>query len=361
MQNKSEEKQNVNNIVTEVQGLASISKKVKESVVNINRSELRFLVDSYYQRQKIRKSTENQIRSLKQGFDSSNEENDIPSALSWIALNQKNEETQIKKMLESYVLNDPVGRWAMSNMGVGPISTAAFLAYFDIDKATHYGQFWSYAGLNNNNNPWLGTNKATIFVNGWLKNHPDENPKDISDNIVVDACVTYNRTYASSINQSYDKNKLESGKKVITKNSVIAWLSKPPYNLKLKTVCWNLGESFLKVSNKEKSLYGRLIKERMVYEKSKNEKGEYAEEAKKKLESCNIQDKKTKEIYESGKLPDGHILERCKRYAVKIFISHLFEAMWYNKYHVQAPVPYPIEHMGHDDYIYPENDYREFI
>ena len=351
------------NASVEVQGLASISKDVKESVVGITRDEVRFLVDSYYQRQEVRKATDNQVRSLIQGYDSDGSDETevkVPSALEWLAANQRNEEAQIKKMLETYAESDPVGRWLMAIIGIGPVISAGLIAYFDIDKCTHFNQFHSYAGLNDNNNPWLGTEKAKKEVSEWLKEHPDENPKNLSDTIVIDICAKYHRTYESSIKQAYDQKKLDKGKKVITKASVEAWLAKPPYNTKLKTLCWKIGGSFMKMSNKEGSLYGKLYKQRLVYEQGKNERGEYAKEAAKKLATCNIKDKKTRKIYESGKLPDGHILARAKRATVKIFIAHLFEAMYWNKYHETPPTAYAIQYLGHTDYIAPEVDYRDY-
>ena len=96
----------------EVQGLASISKNVKESVVTINsRNELRFLVDQYYQAQSYRIAADNQIRSIKQGYDTSDSEEEIPSALEWVSKNLTNQEAQIKSMLDYYTDSVPVGRW----------------------------------------------------------------------------------------------------------------------------------------------------------------------------------------------------------------------------------------------------------
>lgn len=360
---KKEKITNYENQQVEVQGLASISKDVKQSVVSISRNEIRFLVDSYYQRQDVRKASANQVRSLKQGYDSdgtNNTENEIPMALEWLTANQKNEEAQLKKMLETYAKNDPVGQWLLSIVGIGPVIAAGLLAYFDIDKCNHFNQFHSYAGLNDNNNPWLGKDKAKAEVTNWLNEHPEEDPKNLTDEIVIYICGKYHRTYETSIKQAYDSKELEKGKKVLTKSSVESWLAKPPYNKELKTLCWKIGESFLKVSNKENSLYGKLFKQRMAYEKANNEAGKYANEAAKKLATCKITDKKTREIYESGKLTEGHILSRVKRYTVKIFIAHLFEAMWWNKYHTDPPCCYAIQFLGHTDYIAPEVDYRDY-
>jgi hypothetical protein len=58
-----------------------------------------------------------------------------------------------------------------------------------------------------------------------------------------------------------------------------------------------------------------------------------------------------KAIYESGKLPAGHIISRAKRYAVKIFISHLF-SVWYEMDRGELPPkPYALSVLGHGDEI----------
>ena len=124
--------------------------------------------------------------------------------------------------------------------------------------------------------------------------------------------------------------------------------TKRPHNAALKTLCWKLGESFVKVSGKEDAVYGKLYKERKAEESAKNERGEFADQAKQKLEKFKIG--KTTDAYKAysvGKLPPGHIHARAKRYAVKMFLSHLHEA-WYEHHHGKAaPAPYVFAHAGH--------------
>lgn len=145
-----------------VEGLAKLSKEVKESVVHVTRNEARFLVDTYYQIQKMRLTSDNQIRAIANQFDEQSEE--IPVALQWISANTRNQEEQIKKMLDVYTSSTPVGQWCKATKGIGPVLAAGCLSFFDIKKVNHYNQFWSYAGLNDYNNPWLGTEKANKIV-----------------------------------------------------------------------------------------------------------------------------------------------------------------------------------------------------
>ncbi len=55
---------------------------------------------------------------------------------------------------------------------------------------------------------------------------------------------------------------------------------KRPFNAKLKTLCFKIGESFVKVKSREQDVYGKIYKERKALEMSRNEQGLFAEQAK---------------------------------------------------------------------------------
>lgn len=123
---------------------------------------------------------------------------------------------------------------------------------------------------------------------------------------------------------------------------------KRPYNARLKTLCWKIGQCFIKVQNNEEDVYGKIFAIRKAYEIERNEKGELADQAKAKLERFNI--KKTTDAYKwysQGKLPPAHINQRASRYAVKIFLNHLF-SVWYEMEHKEKPPkPYAIAILNH--------------
>lgn len=128
---------------------------------------------------------------------------------------------------------------------------------------------------------------------------------------------------------------------------------KRPWNAELKTLCWKIANSFVRQSL-DKSFYRRLYDERKAYEERKNEAGDYAAQAKAKLESFNIgKDTIARKWYEQGKLPPGHIHARAMRYVVKIFLSHWWETAYRLRFNTEPPKPYAIAHMGHVDYIPP--------
>lgn len=128
---------------------------------------------------------------------------------------------------------------------------------------------------------------------------------------------------------------------------------KRPFNAALKTLCWKIGESFVKVSGHEDAVYGRLYLERKALEIQKNDNGDFKDQAEAKLERFNIG--KTTDAYKAyskGKLPPAHVHARAKRYAVKMFLSHFWE-VWRGIEGLPTPAPYAIEHLGHAHKIKP--------
>lgn len=127
---------------------------------------------------------------------------------------------------------------------------------------------------------------------------------------------------------------------------------KRPWNARLKTLSWKIGESFVKVQNHKDDIYGKIYLRRKQYEEGKNEHGDYADQARIKLEKFKI-GKATGayKAYNIGKLPKGHIHERAKRVAVKLFLSHLHEAWYFYQYQKEPPIPYVISILGHADRI----------
>lgn len=128
---------------------------------------------------------------------------------------------------------------------------------------------------------------------------------------------------------------------------------KRPWNAELKTLCWKIGQSFIKTSGYEDGFYGKLYladKERRM---AKNEAGGFADLARETLETKNIQDKELLATLKAGKIPQSRILSQSARYATKIFLAHWHEVAYRDHYKAEPPKPYIIEHGGHAHYIAP--------
>ena len=125
---------------------------------------------------------------------------------------------------------------------------------------------------------------------------------------------------------------------------------KRPWNAGLKTLCWKAGQSFMKFSGRDDCYYGHIYRERKNFEIARNERGdnkELAEQLKEKVS-------KNTEAYKhfsNGLLPPGQIDARARRYAVKLFLSHLHGAWYEAHFGTKPPLPYPIAHMGHAHFI----------
>jgi len=127
------------------------------------------------------------------------------------------------------------------------------------------------------------------------------------------------------------------------------------YNPELKKMFWKVGQSFVRANNPEVNTYRRIYDERKLYEQAKNLAGDYKSQADDILAAKKIEAADYKATLEKGMLSDGHIDARCKRYAVKMFISHYFELAYFSL-HQELPVrPFVIEHLGHIDYVRPPN------
>jgi hypothetical protein len=128
--------------------------------------------------------------------------------------------------------------------------------------------------------------------------------------------------------------------------------TKRPWNADLKRTCYLIGESFVKVHNREDDIYGHVWAERKLLENERNEEGRFADQAAKKLKQVGKNTEAYKH-YSQGKLPPAHIHARAKRYAVKLFLSHYFE-VGYTALHGERPnLPYAIAHKQHVHYIPP--------
>lgn len=256
-----------------IEPVIKLTKDLKEAARLLTPTEARYLTDTYYQIQDQRIRAAGQVRAM-------SEEAEPHAVLLWYFGQSATLENEIKKALDKYSMASPVGEWARSVHGVGPVIAAGLLAHIDIRKAPTVGHIWSFAGLE----PKVEWKKGEIR----------------------------------------------------------------PWNARLKVLCWKLGESFVKVSGNEKAFYGKIYRERKALEIERNERGEFAEQAKAKLEKFKIG--KTTDAYaaySAGKLPPAHIHARACRYAVKMFLAHLHEVWYRHEFKTDPPLPYPIAHLGH--------------
>ena len=125
-------------------------------------------------------------------------------------------------------------------------------------------------------------------------------------------------------------------------------------NARLKVICWKAGESFVKFHNQEACFYGKVWrKQKDIYE-ARNAAGDYAERSAQILATRNYRkDTEAYKAYVVGKFPPAHIHAMARRYAVKLFLSHLHGEMHRRILGTEPPLPYPVAILGHAHMIDP--------
>jgi len=154
-----------------------MEKDILQTAKDLNQTEIRVLVDRFYQTQENRKRSANQLREAMNAKEQCN-------ALAYLLEQDKTLEYEIKKFLTKYSQSHKIGRWCMSNYGVGGVISAGLLSHIDIHKAPTAGHIWNFAGLNPNQKwekgekrPWNGQLRTLAWKIGesFVKvcNHED--------------------------------------------------------------------------------------------------------------------------------------------------------------------------------------------
>jgi hypothetical protein len=160
---------------------------------------------------------------------------------------------------------------------------------------------------------------------------------------------------------------------------------KRPWNARLKTLAWKIGESFVRMQGRQGDYYGKLFAQRKEYEWDRNISGALATQADAKLERFDIDEAAEVRFWYEGRLtsaaarailaakpserqerlralagaegsgvkmlPPGHVHERSKRWTVKLFLAHYWEEAYRRYFNVEPPAPYPIAFLEHVDRI----------
>jgi hypothetical protein len=414
-----------------------VSKDMRRAAQTLKEREVRYLVDSYYQFQEYRKASDNQAKAAATTEDG--EEAEPNDAVKWLGATMHGAEDTIKVLLDVYTKHHPVGRWLQSVCGVGPVIAAGLLAHIDIKQAPTVGHIWRFAGLDPTVE-WGGTAAARELVKCarqaegddhaalvWLAKATHRKPfifytalgQTIPHPDDVQIALLRCGVYSESIEQAFKEHPIEITSAVelaceidntplsmayasmypglqIDWDAVQKVLAKRPWNAALKTLCWKAGQSFVKVSNNPNDVYGKMYRDRKVYEWRVNLEGGSADDAAMVLARKKIG--RTTEAYNfyagcykvqpgttyvgrpSGApvnypaerlfhpvlekvevgmgmpmLPPGHIQARSTRRAVKVFLSHLHHVWHEVEYGKPPPKPYVLERMGHVHYLAPPN------
>ena len=308
-----------------------IDKDVRLAAERMSVEEARYIVQLFYSMQDERIASNNQAKALQR--------DERPNhSIDYISRHFAALEHRVALLLRAYAQQQQICRWMMAQKGIAHVIASGLRAHINIHRCKNPSALWDYAGLNPHKR-WPSRAEA----DKWVRENMASGSK-ASEEVIAQAANDFGRNPAqlrALVGQ--------------TPSKVAAGLAKKPFNGELKTLCWKLGESFVKVSGFDDALYGRLYRERKLEEAARNDAGEFEQQAQAKLETMNI-GKSTEAYawYAAGKLPPAHVHARAKRWTVKVFLDHLYRR-WHGleKPHLPLPRPWIIEHGGHSGEIEP--------
>jgi hypothetical protein len=289
-------------------------KALRQEGGGITDNEARYLVDIFYTMQDQRVRANNQVKGLDRDAKKTDKDGEPHEALDWVMAQFKMMEQQIERLLAVYTQTHPMVWFFEQTVGIGPILSAGLLAHIDISKAPTAGHIWNFAGLN-----------------------PE---------------------------QKWEKK------------------TRRPWNAELKKLCWKIGDSFVKQSSHPRDFYGHIYRERKAYEWQRNLAGAMSQDATRYLAAKSYgkdtdaaawyggqcDPELARALLEAGKpptaaackspqgvamLPPAQIDNRARRWAVKLFLSHLQQRWWEQTYNAAPPNPFAISILGHAHIIEP--------
>jgi Transposase IS116/IS110/IS902 family len=300
------------NIEENLPELLRLNRDIKLATATLERREARYLVDTYYQMQDYRISTSNQGRSMAKDAEPH-------LTLDFFQRQMGTLERQVRAVLDTWTSTDPLGMWAKSITGIGPVIAAGLLAHIDIEKAPTVGHIWRYAGLDptvtwekGEKRPWNASLKVICWKAGESFVKVSNNKNDI-----------YGHFYAQRKEMENERNDAVRIVHSMANVEAIDAKGRGTYVIDGNAVtCYQI--------------HG-------VWYYGGNAMAAHSVLARKKIGK----DTDAIKSYSVGKLPPAHIHSRAKRYAVKLFLAHYHETGYRLHYGTEPPAPYPIQHLGH--------------
>ena len=285
-----------------------LRRQQRQAAKNLSHEEIRDLVSMYYQVQEYRKSAGNQMGSLQRAKEP-------VVVVDWAYKCMNTIEDEIKKWMDIYTDSEPsgMGRWAKGVVGIGPIISAGLLAHISL-------KHW----------------ECTVAKSPKEQKCTPEEPHGATCRMIIHDTAGKIWSFAG-----------------LNPTAVWGEGQRRPWNASLKTLCWKIGQSFMKFHNHPDCVYGKIYAERKKQEIEYNEQGRFAEQAAITLQRLKNKNSEVYQTYASGKLAKGHIDARARRYAVKHFLCDWHYFAYHAEFGVYPPKPYPFTVLRHQHYREP--------
>lgn len=308
----------------DMEPLVRLDRDLRDAARLMSRREARYIVDQYYTVQEYRKSTANQSRSLAEG--------EPGRLLGWAHDNMRRFEDDVRKALDAFTDEWAVGRWMKSIVGVAEVISAGFLSRLDVRRAPTAGHFWRYCGLDPSVR-WASADDCERWVRDELRGGA------LNHSFVERAARHWGRDVNSLA--TWATTNREGEPVPLTVASLAKALARRPWNAFMKRLCFIAGDCFIKFQNHSRQTYGSVFVARKQYEVERNGRGGNAETAAAELRRFRVgNDSKKRQANEQGRLHDGHINDRARRYTAKLFLSHLHTVMYWDYYGAAPPRPW---------------------
>ena len=244
--------------------------------------QIRMLIDSFYSIQRTRIMISNRIKMIVKDYDV--EEEEASNLHEMVKIHLTEAEKNIEKRVRTFVRPLPIYKnWIEPEVkGVAELLAGGIIAGIeDISRFTYASELWTYCGLGL---------KAETLENGEIV---------------------------------HTIQKRKKGEKI-------------NYSPFLKTLCYKIGEQFIKTGNR--GFYGKKYQHYKERELNKQERKGV------KVLPQALLDKKPKKEKESGEyMSEGHVHNRARRKTAKLFLSHLHQ-VWRAMEGLPVPPPYHISH-----------------
>ena len=160
------------------QSVERMSRDLVQASKTLTKQEARFLVSAYYAMQEDRIRADHRVRKMG--------EHETPhEVVVWLASQRFILEKQVARALDGYSGSQPLGQWARSITGIGPIIAAGLLAHIDVSART-VGQIWRFAGLDptvkwtsKTKRPWNADLKRLCWLIGGSFVYVSGRPSDV--------------------------------------------------------------------------------------------------------------------------------------------------------------------------------------
>jgi len=285
------------------------AKEEKEEQIEEEKPEriIRTLVEDYYDLQKMRIETENQVRSFIKG----NNPTQVKFLKETIATTLKGLENTIKKELENFLQTQPIyAEWLIHIGGIGPILAAGLIAWIrDSKRFATISKLWAYAGL-----------AAGYQVGTCSSKH-----KIIASSLPV-ACPILKDNKGGKCEAPVSLIETVTGKVPQAKAGFILL-----QNRRLKAHMWLIGESFVKHKGGYQNLYKQF-------------RSDYDAKWTSPEQCGGIGCRNKKECLKA------HRYQAAKRKTVKVFLAHLF-IKWQELQGMPREKPFIIGRNGHEHEI----------